>query len=211
MPLSLNNLPWYGQVGVFVVVCGAALWGFETYYANGVQADIEAKTTRLATLRSQIDRGLATARRLPEFRAEIAGLERKLDELKLILPDQKDAQDILRRVHTLAVQSNLEIRSFAPKTSTKKALHEEWPIEMQVEGTYHDLGFFFDRIARFPRIINIGDVEIRGRGAQAQPSAATITARYTAMTFVLLDTPPPAAPAAGRAGGPGAPPAGAPR
>lgn len=206
MALSLNNLPWYGQVGVFVAVCGAALWGFETYYANGVQADIQAKTTQLATLRSQIDRGLATARRLPEFRAEIAGLERKLDELKLILPDQKDAQDILRRVHTLAVQSNLEIRSFAPKTSTKKALHEEWPIEMQVEGTYHDLGFFFDRIARFPRIINIGDVQIRG--SEAPSSAATITARYTAMTFVLLDTPPPAA---GRAGGPGAAPAGAPR
>ena len=205
MAISLSNLPWYGQIGAFVVVCGAAVWGFHNFYANDALAEIEAQRSRVAVMRADIDRGLNTARQLPQFRAQVADLERKLDELKMILPDQKDAQDILRRVHTLAVQSNLEIRSFTPKVSTKKQLHEEWPIEMQVVGTYHDLGFFLDRIARFPRIINVGDVQIRTREPQSGP---TITARYTAMTFVLIDSP---APAAGRAGGPGAPPAGAPR
>jgi type IV pilus assembly protein PilO len=194
MALSLNNLPWYGQIGAFVVVCGAAVWGFHSYYANGVEAGLEAKRGRLATVRADVDRGVATARRLPEFRAEIAGLERKLEELKPILPEQKDAQDILRRVHNLAVQSNLAIRAFTPRTSTKRQMHEEWPIEFQIEGTYHDLGFFFDRIARFPRIINVGDVQIRARDQQTP--GATITARYTATTFVLVDAPVPAAPAA---------------
>jgi Tfp pilus assembly protein PilO len=173
-----------------------------------ILAELEGQRARLVTLRADIDRGVATANQLPQFRAQVTQLERRLDELKSILPDQKDAQDILRRVHTLATQSNLAIRSFNPKTSTKKQLHEEWPIEMQLEGSYHDLGYFFDRIARFPRIINIGDVQIRARDAQA--SASTITARCTAMTFVLLDAPAPA-PGAGRAGGPGVPPAGAPR
>ena len=206
MAISLSNLPWYGQIGAFVVVCGGAVWGFHNFYANDAMAGIEAQRGRLAVLRADIDRGVNAERQLPQFRAQIAELERRLEELKAILPDQKDAQDILRRVHNLAVQSNLAIRSFTPKMSIKKQLHEEWPIEMQVEGTYHDLGFFFDRIARFPRIINVGEVQIRARDQQA--SASTITVRYTATTFVLLDAP---APAPGRAGGPGAPPAGAPR
>lgn len=205
MAISLSNLPWYGQIGAFVAVCGAAVWGYHNFYANAAMAEVEGQRSRLATMRADIDRGVTTARQLPQFRAQVTELERKLDELKAILPDQKDAQDILRRVHNLAVQSNLAIRSFTPKASTKKQLHEEWPIEMQVEGTYHDLGFFFDRIARFPRIINVGDVQIRARDAQT--AGATITARYTATTFVLLD----AAATPGRAGGPGAPPAGAPR
>lgn len=213
MALSLSNLPWYGQIGAFVAVCGAGVWGFHNFYANDVLAEIEAQRARVTTLRADIDRGVNTARQLPQFRAQVADLGRRLDELKQILPEQKDAQDILRRVHNLAVQSNLSIRSFTPKTSTKKQLHEEWPIEMQVEGTYHDLGFFFDRIARFPRIINIGDVQIRAR--ESQTSAATITARYTAMTFVLTETPVAApggrAGGAGRAGAAGTPPAGAPQ
>lgn len=204
MATSLNNLPWYAQIGLFVVVGAGAVWGFHNYYADAELTEIENRRARLATMRAEIDRGVATARRLPEFRSEIAQLERRLDELRAILPEQKDAQDILRRVHTLATQSNLSIRSFTPKTSTRKQMHEEWPIEMQIEGSYHDLGFFFDRIARFPRIINVGDVQIRARDQQT--SGPTITARYTAMTFVLFDTP-----AAGRAAGPGVPPAGAPR
>ena len=203
MAISLSNLPWYGQIGAFVVVCGTAVWGFHNFYANEALAELEASRTRVATLRGDIDRGVNTARRLPEFRAQVTDLERKLEELKAILPDQKDAQEILNRVNNLAQQSNLAIRSFTPKTSIKKALHEEWPIEMQVEGTYHDVGFFFDRIARFPRIINVGELQIRARDQQV--AGATITARYTATTFVLLEQA-----AAGRAGGPGAPAPGTP-
>jgi type IV pilus assembly protein PilO len=201
MAISLSNLPWYGQIGAFVVVCGAGVWGFNNFYASEKTAEIEAQRLRVATLRADIDRGVNTARRLPEFRAQVTELERKLDDLKSVLPDQRDAQDLLRRVHTLATQSNLTIRSFIPKTSVRRALHEEWPIEMSIEGNYHDMGYFFDRIARFPRIINVGDLQIRARTAQT--ASATITARCTATTFVLLETPQP--------GAPGVPPAGAPR
>jgi type IV pilus assembly protein PilO len=195
MALSLNNLPWYGQLGLFAAVSVAAIWGFHTYYASDVQAQLDQKRARLGVLRADIDRGVNTARQLPQFRAQVTDLERKLEDLKSILPDEKDAQDILRRVHNLAVQSNLAIRSFTPRPSTRKQMHDEWPIEMQIEGTYHDLGFFFDRIARFPRIINVGNLNIRARDQQA--AGATITARYTATTFVLVDSPTPVpAPAA---------------
>ncbi len=201
MAISLSNLPWYGQIGAFVVVCGAGVWGFHNFYADERLAEIEAQRTRVATLRNDIDRGVNTARRLPEFRSQVVDLERKLEALKSVLPDQRDAQDLLRRVHTLATQSNLTIRSFNPKVSVKRTLHEEWPIEMQLEGSYHDMGYFFDRIARFPRIINVGDLQIRSRTTQT--ATATITARCTATTFVLVETPTPGAPVpgAGRAGG----------
>jgi type IV pilus assembly protein PilO len=194
MAISLSNLPWYGQIGAFVVVCGAGVWGFHNFYANEKLAELETQRTRVATLRNDIDRGINTARRLPEFRAQVVDLERRLESLKSVLPDQRDAQDLLRRVHTLATQSNLTIRSFTPKVSVKRTLHEEWPIEMQLEGSYHDMGYFFERIARFPRIINVGDLQIHARPTQT--ATATITARCTATTFVLLETPAPGAPPA---------------
>src|SRR5687768_9239103 len=102
MAITLNNLPWYAQIGLFVVVAGAGVWAFHNFYADAALAEVEGQKTKLVALRAEIDRGVNTARRLPEFRAEIASLERRLEDLKSILPDQKDAQDILRRVHTLA-------------------------------------------------------------------------------------------------------------
>jgi type IV pilus assembly protein PilO len=72
-----------------------------------------------------------------------------------------------------------------------RELHAEWPIGLQLEGTYHDLGSFLERVSKFPRIINVNGLTIRGR-ENAAGGGPTITAQATATTFVLID--PAAAP-----------------
>ena len=195
--LSLSKLPWYGQVGVFVALALAAAGIFWNYYASPLRADIDARQQQLTTIRGEIDRGLATARRLPEFRREVSQLETQLERLRAVLPEEQDVADLLRRVQGMATQSNLTIRGFAPRAVARQQMHAEWPIGLQLEGTYHDLGTFLERVSKFPRIINVGDLRIRARENQA--GGATITAECTATTFVLLE--PPAA---------GTPPGGAP-
>jgi type IV pilus assembly protein PilO len=198
MSLSLSKLPWYGQVGVFVGLAFAATAIFWTYYAQPAQASIDERGARLAAMRVDIARGQATARRLPEFRKEIAALELQLERLRAVLPEEQDVADLLRRVQGMATQSNLTIRGFTPQTVAKKQLHMEWPIGLQLEGTYHDLGDFLERVSKFPRIINVGDLRIRAKEAAAGGSE-TITAECTATTFVLLETPAAAAAAAPKA------------
>lgn len=188
MELSLSKLPWYGQIGAFVVVCLGALFGFWTFYVTEMQADIEARQSRLATLRADIARGVATARRLPEFQAQVTDLEHRLESLRAVLPEQKDVADILRRVQGLATQSNLTIQRFTPQPAKPQALYAELPFKLQAEGTYHDLGTFFDRISKFHRIINVSEISIKAR-PQPQPNA-TITAEMIATTFVLQDAKP---------------------
>ena len=192
--LSLGKLPWYGQVGAFVALslAGAAL--FWNFYAQPTQAAIELRRGELTRLRGEIDRGLATARRLPEFRKEVVTLQAQLERLRTVLPSEQDVGDLLDRVNEMATQSNLTIRGFTPQVVAKKAMHAEWPIGLQLEGTYHDLGAFLERVSKFPRIINVGEIKIKARDVQT--GRATVTAECTATTFVLIDSAAPAAPAA---------------
>lgn len=184
--ISLSRLPWWGQIAAFLVVSAAALFGFWYYYVADVNAEMAVREARLTQLRMDITRGLNTAKRLPEFQAQVDELERRLEALKSVLPEQKDYADILRRVQTLAMQSNLTIRGFQPKPVETKQIHEEWPIQLELDGTYHNLGMFFDRIGKFPRIINVNALKIR---AKDQPSLnSTISAECTALTFVLIDS-----------------------
>ena len=197
MNLSLSKLPWYGQVGAFLALALIAVGMFWTYYAQPAQESLDQRTQQLAGIRAEIDRGLATARRLPEFRREIAALEAQLDRLRAVLPEEQDVADLLRRVQGMATQSNLTIRGFTPRAVARRQMHMEWPIGLQLEGTYHNLGDFLERVSKFPRIINVGDLHIQARD---EPTAgATITAEFTATTFVLVETP-----AAGAAGTPAA-------
>ena len=185
MELSLTKLPWYGQIGAFVAVSALAVFGFWKFYVVEMQADIEGRQTRLTALRADIAKGVATARRLPEFQAQVTDLEHRLDTLRQQLPEEKDVADILRRVQGIATQSNLTIQRFTPQEPKQQSLYAELPFKLQAEGTYHNLGFFFDRVSKFPRIINIGDLSIKAKTPQ-EPNA-TIVAELVATTFVLQE------------------------
>ena len=185
--LSLSRLPWHVQLAVFVLLSLAAAGAFYTYVDLPAQERITERERELATVRARIDKGLATARKLPEFRKAVADLRARLESLRPILPEEKDAADLLRRVHTLAVQSNLTIRGFRPQATNTRQIHAEWPISLQLEGTYHNLGAFLDRVSKFPRIINVSALTIRGK--QKPEPNATVEITCTATTFVLLDTP----------------------
>jgi type IV pilus assembly protein PilO len=185
MKLSLSKLPWQGQIGAFVLVCLGAAVGFWHFYVREIEADIAMRRTRLTALRADASRGQATARRLPEFEGQVAQLESRLEGLRAVLPDEKDVADILRRLQGLAAESNLSIQRFTPQPSVQQTMYAEVPFKLQAEGTYHNLGAFFDRISKFPRIINITNISIKAR-PQPEPNA-TIVAECVATTFVLQD------------------------
>jgi type IV pilus assembly protein PilO len=195
MDISLSKLPWWGQIGAFVVVSALAVFGFWKFYVAEMQADIDARQTRLTALRADITKGVATARRLPQFQSEVAELERRLDNLRAVLPEQKDVADILRRVQGLATQSSLTIQRFTPQEPKQEALYAALPFKLRAEGTFHNLGLFFDRISKFPRIINVGEITIKPR--QLQDASASIEAECVATTFVLQES---KAPTGGRGG-----------
>ncbi len=185
MELSLSKLPWHAQIGAFVVVSGLAVFGFWYFYVADVQADIDARQVRLTALRADVARGVATARRLPQFQADVGQLESRLDLLRAVLPEEKDVADILNRVQGLATQSNLTIQRFTPQDPRQETMHAALPYRLKAEGTFHDLAFFFDRISKFPRIINVGAISIKAKETPGGP--ATIEAECTATTFVLQE------------------------
>ena len=160
MELSLNRLPWYAQVGTFVVVAAIAYGGFHFYWVSPAQDEMAQRQAELDKFRADINRALDTASQLPEFEDQVAEFESRLESLRAVLPEQKDVADLLRRLQTLATQSSLTIRSFTPQPTETKELHAEWPIKLQLEGTYHNLGLFFDKISKFSRIISISSVDI---------------------------------------------------
>jgi len=183
--LGLNKYPWHVQLALFLVLAAAGVGAFYWFYEMPQQQALAAKHREIEAIRQRNSRGAETARQLPEFRAQVTDLEARLEALKPILPEEKDVGDLLRRIQTLATQSNLTIRGFRPQPIATREIHAEWPIGLELEGSYHNLGMFLDRVSRFPRIINVGNLVIT---AQNDPTPnSTILVSCTATTFVLVD------------------------
>ena len=186
MQLSLRKLPWCGQIGAFVVVSALAVFGFWKFYvAEIARGHRRCAQTRLTALRADVAKGQATARQLPQFQSQVSELENRLENLRQVLPEQKDVADILRRIEGLATKSNLAIQRFTPGKVVQQKLYAEIPYKLEAEGTYHNLASFFDQISKFPRIINVGEISIKAKTPPEQNR--TIVAECVATTFVLQE------------------------
>ena len=185
MELGLDRLPWYGQIATFLLVAVAGFVVFHVYWVVPVRDDMSLAQQDLAQLRMEINEALQVASRLREVETDVDDLTGRLDSLSAALPQERDASALLRRLQTLAAQSNLSIRAFTPQAVDRQELHSAWPIRLELNGTYHNLGGFFDRVSKFSQVIAISDVVVRA--IDPPQLNATISAECTATTFVLHD------------------------
>ena len=187
MELGLNKLPWYAQIGAFAGVAIALFVVFRLYYV-APQREMQAqRQTALVERQGALEQARRDAAELAEFETEVGDLNLRLEALSAVLPEQQEVSELLRRLNTFAVQANLTMRAFRPQAAVTREMHSEWPIQLQIDGTFHNLGMFFDRISKFSRIINISGVVIQAK--EPPELNSTITVECTATTFVLLDPP----------------------
>jgi len=191
----LSRLPLAGQLGVSAVIAALICGGFYYFWYSEALDKQRQKETRLSDLQKQIRALEATANRLPEFQREVQALEARLETLKRILPPEKEMPDLMRRIQYLAAQSSLSIRKFNPAAVITKDFYQEVPVSIDVEGTYHNMGAFLDRVSRMSRLVNMGDFKIKAQSTQTLNNTVAVTS--TATTYVYLDVPPPSATAAG--------------
>jgi type IV pilus assembly protein PilO len=73
------------------------------------------------------------------------------------LPNEKEIPEILKSISSLGKESNLEFTLFRPKPEVPQQFYAQVPIELTALGNYHNIGKFFDKVSKLPRIINVVD------------------------------------------------------
>jgi type IV pilus assembly protein PilO len=183
MAKSFHEFSPRAQTTVFVLLCALAVVGAWQVLIGPARAEIEARRAHLAKLEGEIVRVEAITAKLPELQREVRALEVSLRETTAAIPEEKDPQDVLRNLHELASDSFLDIATFTPKAIVAKAQYSEWPIQIGFEGSYHDLGRFFDRLASMSRLISVSDLDIK---TKTKPTGrGSVTATCIATTFVF--------------------------
>ena len=194
---DLAKLKWYYQVLLVAVVCGGLLGLFWYEVLSGMQADVDAKKVKAGELQAVVARSEAQSRELERIKKEALELQDKLDMLKAVLPLDKETDQIFRAVQLHAAASGLSVSRVSPKATIDHEVYTEYPIDLDVTGTYHTVGAFLDRIRQMPRIVNINSLRLASRASEGEAaSRASVGATYTATTFVYKDEQPATAPPA---------------
>ncbi len=140
-----------------------------------LQADIARERGKLAQLQQ-------TRARITQFKKELAEMDILYRQIQIMLPEAKEIPRLLKTVANLGQQQGLEFLLFKPEPEVARDFMAEIPVTLHLKGTYHQIGIFFDRLRRLPRIVNIKQLEL---GA-FEEKTGKITGRCQLVTFRVL-------------------------
>jgi type IV pilus assembly protein PilO len=191
------KLKWYYQILVVAAVCGGLLGLLWYQVLTPINTEIESKNGTLSGLKQTIAKSEAQQKVLAQLKKDSLALQAKLDMLKLVLPLEKETDQVLRSVQQAASTSALRILRVGFRPIIDHEVYTEWPIDMEVVGTYHNIGAFLDKIRNLPRIVNVAGMRINSRASQGDDAfTSSVGATYTATTFVYREEIASTAPAA---------------
>jgi type IV pilus assembly protein PilO len=183
MAKSFHELSPRAQLIIFGLLCALTVAGAWQVLIGPSRAELETQRARMTKVESEVARVQAITNKLPQYQREVRALEVALRETMAVIPDDRDPQDVLRNLHELASESTLDLATFTPKPVVAKTQYSEWPLQLGIEGTYHDLGRFFARVAAMARLMSVSDMTIK---VLSRPNAkGTIAVSCLATTFVF--------------------------
>jgi type IV pilus assembly protein PilO len=170
-----------GAIGVGIIALYATQLVLPLWESRGtLEADLQK-------LQADLDQKRMIAANRPKLEEEIKGLEQQLEAAVVRLPEEKEIPNLLTQVNERGQQSGLEFLLFRPGAPVKKGFYAEVPIDIRVEGEYHTLAMFLDRVSKLERIVNVADLRINPLPAQRTKTGRTISADLKATTFTFLE------------------------
>lgn len=183
--MDLQSLPWYGQFAVFLVV-GGILFGifYMVYYSDG-ENQITSFTNQIDELDREIKRAEKKQMQLSQIQAEKVQKEKVLAKLKEILPEENEISQIIRKIQSIISGARLKIQNWKTQAKRRQEIYVEHPYGITVDGNYHNLGMFFDQLAKLKKIFTVNNLNIRP--IPRMTSTFTIKASFTASTYTYQE------------------------
>ena len=181
---QFSKLPRAARIGTLagiVAILGAGYF-FGFYQAR--MEELSSLNAKELELQRKLTEVRSIAANIAAFEAEIAELEVKLSDALRQLPNEQQLDALLTDISNLGKTAGIEIKSFMREEELVHDFYAEVPISVSFEGRYHDIAHFFDLVAKLPRIVNMGAINMSVLSQTSLETRLTVTGKATAFRFV---------------------------
>lgn len=148
---------------VFVCLMAIGLVFALTYYlfVSDLVLTRESEVAKEVRLKSDFERKAHESANLVAYREQMLEMEASFGALLQQLPSDTEVPGLLEDIDEKGSESGLSISSIQLQDEKTAEFYVELPIEITVQGGYHDLGGFVSGIAGMPRIVTLHDYTIK--------------------------------------------------
>jgi len=182
--IDLNDIsgwPRSVKIAAAVLICVVILAAGYWFIIKDQIAALEKAERQEVTLKNEFSEKKALAVNLDAYKRQMDEMQERFGVMLRQLPNRTEVPELLIDITQTGLGRGLRFDLFQPRNKRVADFYAELPINIRVQGTYHELGGFVSDVAALPRIVTIDDLSLSPAGGD------TLTMSAIAKTYHYLD------------------------
>ena len=174
---KFKALAWHFQLLVLVGIAALVYSGVWYFFTSITREETRVLKDQVAQLQQQNENARIATEHIDEFRAKYLTKSAEYDELKVLLPEQREITNVLQGLQDTASQSHLIVMRFSPLDDVQEDAMVKKPVQVEIDTNFNNLRDFFDKMAKLQRIVSIKDFKLNQ--IDKQSADRTLHAQFT--------------------------------
>ncbi|KPC53946.1 type 4a pilus biogenesis protein PilO [Amantichitinum ursilacus] len=180
-PKDMGNWPLPVQMSLLAVVFVLVIAGGYFYLWSDQMDALTQGEAQEAALKTEYLEKEKNAINLEAYKQQLEEIRHSFDSLLRQLPNKSEMETLLTEINQAGVGRGLQFELFKPNAETKTSEFAEMPIDIKIDGKYHDLAAFVSDVAQLSRIVTLTNIEITVPKTPDQLTMSAVVKTYRAL------------------------------
>lgn len=180
-----SRMAWYYQMALLLALVALLIFATDTLLYSDTRAETVKLQEQVQGLKAKNAQGNIIRQNLAAAENTLKEKREEIDRLRDLLPDQVEISRVYDSIKDFMREQKLEVRRFAQLKESPEDFYTAQPVQVQITGSYDNLGQFFSRLGFFTRIVSVTDVDIKQAEDNAQEYGRSINSSFVVTAYYI--------------------------
>jgi type IV pilus assembly protein PilO len=174
---NMGSWPLVGKVVFCTIIAVSILVGGYFMMLEPMQLKLNRESKKEVQLKKDFENKAFQVDNLDEYREQMVEMEQSFESILKQLPRDTEVPGLIDDISLAALNNGLDLKVISPQKQVTTEFYNELPIQIEVEGDYHELGAYVSSVASLPRIVTLHDFSISTKGKDSDTLSLKILAK----------------------------------
>jgi len=174
---NMGSWPLVGKVVFCIILTTAILIGGYIMMLEPMRLKLEREVKQETQLKRDFENKAFQVANLEEYKVQMVEMEQSFESILKQLPRDTEVPGLIDDISLAAINNGLDLKVISPQNQISTEFYNALPIEIEVEGDYHELGAYVSSVASLPRIVTLHDFSITKKGKDNDALSLKILAK----------------------------------
>jgi type IV pilus assembly protein PilO len=174
---NMGSWPLTGKVIFCAIITIVILVGGYFMMLEPMQVQLSRESKQEVQLKRDFENKAFQVANLAEYKDQMIEMEQSFESILKQLPRDTEVPGLIDDISLAALNNGLDLKMISPQKQISTEFYNELPIQIEVEGDYHELGAYVSSVASLPRIVTLHDFSITRKGKDSDSLSLKILAK----------------------------------